>query len=84
MAKLPQADGVPPQGSLGYHGFTIVEAGRTLIAYRGAVAESGTGTRRYSRDSARQVEKYLLSTGRSHLTAAEIKAVADDLAASGG
>jgi hypothetical protein len=80
---LPGASGVPPEGGLGYHGFSLVlhvagQADRYLVAYRGAVAEPGTGPRDYQADPARSIELYLLDTGRVHLAAAEMAEVEAD------
>jgi len=83
---LPVAAGVPPEGGLGYHGFSLVvhvagQADRYLVAYRGALAEPGAGPRDFRADPARTIERYLLATGRVHLTAAEVAAVEVDLGA---
>ncbi len=85
--SLPSAVGEPPQGGLGYHGFSIdaADAGgadRMLVAYRGAIATPGLGSRRYRQDAARTVERYLLDTGRPYLSAGEIDAVETDLSTS--
>jgi hypothetical protein len=85
LGLLSAAFGNPPEGGLGYHGFTIVTAAagladRSLVAYRGAVAEPGPAARSYLVDAARSVERYLLDTGRSHLAPDEISAVEADLA----
>lgn len=79
--------GTPPQGGLGYHGFTLVvrsagHADETLVAYRGEVAAPGSGPRSVRLDPGRTVERLLLGTGRDGLTAAEVAAVEADLAAS--
>jgi len=82
--SLPSAVGEPPQGGLGYHGFSIgaADAGgadRMLVAYRGAIATLGSGSGPYRQDAARTVERYLLDTGRPYLSAGEIDAVETDL-----
>ena len=84
LGSLPSAFGDPAEGGLGYHGFYIVpgEAGRadrTLVAYRGAVADLGSGSRPYRLDAKRTVERYLLETGRPYLSATEVEAVETDL-----
>lgn len=82
---LPPATGEPPEGGLGYHGFSIAAATGagetwTLVAYRGAVARPRSGPRVYLVDTDRTVERYLLDTGRAHLSGAEVSAVDTDLA----
>jgi hypothetical protein len=84
IAALPLADGTPPEGGLGYHGFTIVlrrtaQADETLVAYRAAIAPPGVGPRPYRIDTDRAVERLLLETGRATLTPAEIAVVEADL-----
>ena len=71
LAALADGTGTPPTGGLGYHGFTILLPGRTLMAYRGVVTATGDGPRTLKLDPARTVERYLLETSRSHLTADE-------------
>jgi len=85
VSALPSTIGDPPQGGLGYHGFFLVpadtgKAERTLVAYRGTVADLGEGSGTYLVDVDRTVERYLLETGRSHLSAGEVEAVETDLA----
>jgi hypothetical protein len=84
LGSLPSVIGDPPEGGLGYHGFVLTSkhdghANRTLVAYRGAVAELGSGTRTYLADAQRTVERFLLESGRSHLAASEVDAVENDL-----
>jgi hypothetical protein len=81
---LPTTTGTPPQGGLGYHGFTVVmhragHADETLVAYRATVAPAGTAPRAYRADPGRTVERLLLDTGRSRLTPMEISVVESDL-----
>lgn len=85
LGSLPSTVGEPPEGGLGYHGFfltpsSIGQPGWTLVAFRGAIAAPGSGSRPYLVDRDRTVERYLLDSGRSHLTAEEIEAVESDLA----
>jgi hypothetical protein len=87
--SLPSAVGEPPEGGLGYHGFTVVvtTAGgqaRTLVAFRGTLAAPGVGRRVYLVDAGRTVERYLLDTGRPFLSATEVDAVDADLATDTG
>ena len=70
LGSLPSTVGEPPQGGLGYHGFMLGPADpgqgdRTLVAYRGTIADLGSGSRAYLVDVDRSVERYLLETGRS-------------------
>jgi hypothetical protein len=85
LGHLAPAVGTPPEGGLGYRGFTIATRGsgegdRSLVVYRGAVAAPGVGSRSYLVDPMRSLERYLLDTGRSHLTAEHVRAVEADLA----
>ena len=75
LASLPEGTGAPPVGGLGYHGFTIALPEGTLVAYRGSVAPPGDGERAVRADPTRSVERYLLETSRSHLTAVEASEV---------
>ncbi len=84
LASLPVTTGVPPQGGLGYHGFSILvrengKADRTVIAYRGAVTSPGDAPGSYRADPQRTVERALLDTGRPHIAAAEVSIVEADL-----
>jgi hypothetical protein len=80
VTALPQRLGIPRQGGLGYHGFTIdvpsgfggEGAARTLVAFEGEVAEFGTGSRSIGIDQRRSVEHFLLETGRARLGAVEV------------
>ena len=84
VGALPSTVGDPPHGGLGYHGFVLTTSGGpadgTLVAYRGAIADLGSGPRTYLVDVDRTVERYLLKSGRSHLTTGEVDAVETDLA----
>jgi hypothetical protein len=82
IAALPETTGSAPEGSLGYHGFTLVRGGSTITAYEGTVWEAdGTGPQVLRQDPGRSVERLLLDQGRSHLAAAEIAEVERSLAA---
>lgn len=81
LLALPQNTSTPPVGGLGYHGFTILFPGRTLVAYRGEVAAPGDGARAVMADPTGSIERYLLETSRRHVTAGEYLAVAQALAA---
>lgn len=82
---LPATIGVPPEGGLGYHGFTLLVRrtgmpDRWILAYRGAVSDAGTGRRAFRQDPLRSIERLLLDSGRAHLAPAEAGAVEADLA----
>ena len=84
LGSLPSNVGDPPAGGLGYHGFFLApadagQAGQTLVAYRGTIADLGSGSRTYLVDVDRVVERFLLDTGRSHLTTLEVNVVETDL-----
>ena len=81
IASLPAQFGIPPEGGLGYHGFTIELPGHTLVAYRGRIAAFGSGARSLRFDATGLVEHFLLESGRAHLAAAEIAEAERGLAA---
>ncbi len=80
LMALPDGTGSPPAGGLGYHGFTIMRPGSTLVAYLGAVASPGDGPRTVKADPTRSIERYLLETSRPHVTADEYEAAKRALA----
>jgi hypothetical protein len=85
LAALPSKSGSPPEGGLGYHGFSLIPADRgpydrELVAYRGTVGPVGSTTASYLLDVDRVVERFLLETGRPHLSAEEVAVVEADLA----
>jgi len=75
LAALPGAVGEPPVGGLGYHGFTIDRPAGVVVAYRGAVAPPGGGTRAHLADPARTIERLLIETARTHVTGNELAEV---------
>lgn len=75
LATLRDGTGTPPVGGLGYHGFTIVHAGRRMVAYRGILAAPGDGPRAVKEDPNRSVERFLLETSRTHVTPDEFAEV---------
>ncbi len=84
LASLPVTNGVPPQGGLGYHGFSILlheagQADRTVVAYRGVVTSPGDALGSYRSDPQRTVEQALLDAGRPHVAATEVSMVEADL-----
>jgi len=85
IAALPVATGTPPEGGLGYRGFSLLlqfpaQADQTLVAFRGLVAPLGVGARSVYVDDGRTIERLLLDTGRSILNSDEIAAVEADFA----
>jgi len=80
LGALPSVVGQPPEGGLGYHGFTIERSAGTLVAYRGAVAPPGQGRRAYLSDPALTVERLLLETARPHVAGNELAEVHRSLA----
>ncbi len=81
LGALPRAVGRPPEGGLGYRGFTIERPAGTLIAYRGAVAPPGQGAREYLSDPTLIVERLLLEFAGSRIGAAELAEVRRSLGA---
>lgn len=81
LAALPTVAGVPPEGGLGYHGFTVERPGGTLVAYRGVLAPPGQGRRALLSDPTRTVERLLLESARPHITGNELTEVERALAA---
>jgi len=81
LAILTATTGTPPVGGLGYHGFTVERPDGVLVAFRGAVASPGEGTRTYLADPARTIERLLAGTAPAHVTAVELAEVEKALAA---
>ena len=81
IEALPETAGTPPEGGLGYHGFTVTSLGRTFTAYLGTVWAGGGGPGVLRSDPGRTVERLLLELGRTHLAPAEIAEVERSLAA---
>jgi hypothetical protein len=87
VAALPVVAGLPPQGGLGYHGFTVAITAAdgsvmTVTAYAKTISSGGAAADRFWSDDAGLVERFLLETGRPTLTAAEYataKQALDDL-----
>ncbi len=78
LAGLTRVDTIAPIGGLGYHGFTIVDADRTLVAYAGKVG-SAQGDPDVLDDPGRAVERLLFRTAGPHLTPDELDVVAEAL-----
>ncbi len=78
LAGLTRVEAVAPIGGLGYHGFTIVDADRTLVAYAGKVG-SAQGDPDVLDDPGRAVERLLFRTAGPHLTPDELDVVAEAL-----
>ena len=81
IEALPELAGTPPEGGLGYHGFTLTSLGRTITAYLGIVTAGGGGPGVIRSDPERTVERLLLELGRTRLTPEEIAEVERSLAA---
>ena len=75
IQALPEAAGSPPEGGLGYHGFTVVRGGSNLTAYLGTIWAGGSAPQGVRRDPERTVERLLLELGRTELTPEEIAVV---------
>jgi hypothetical protein len=69
------AAGSPPEGGLGYHGFTVIRGGSSISAYLGTVWAGGGGPQAIRQDPGRTVERLLLELGRTELTPEEIAEV---------
>lgn len=80
IEALAEVAGSPPEGGLGYHGFTVAYLGRTYTAYRGVISAGGEGPQIVRSDPGRTVERLLLELGRAELTAQEIAEVERSLA----
>ena len=79
LAQLHQVPGTPIQGGLGYHGFTIIERNRTLVAFRGEVAPLGDSQNYHLADERRTIERFLLQSGLVNLSASEFVFVEHEL-----
>jgi hypothetical protein len=79
LAGLTRVDAIAPIGGLGYHGFTIVDANRTLVAYAGKVVSAQADPRYVLDDPGRSIELLLFRTAGPHLTPDELDVVAEAL-----
>jgi hypothetical protein len=79
LAALTRANQSAPAGGLGYHGFTIVAPDGTLLAYAGKVLSADSDPPYVLDDPDRTIERFLLATARAHVTAEELRVVADAL-----
>ncbi len=77
LAGLTRVEVNPPVGGLGYHGFTIVAADGTLVAYAGKVSSVDADPPYILDDPGRIIERLLLDTAQPHVTAEELRVVAD-------
>jgi hypothetical protein len=79
LESLPRVEGSPPSGGLGYHGFGIERLTpegmpRLLVAFEGTVSDPASSHLSYLDDPERSVERFLLESGREHLSAVELMA----------
>ncbi|HYN34864.1 MAG TPA: hypothetical protein VES40_19725, partial [Ilumatobacteraceae bacterium] len=79
LAALTRVNESAPAGGLGYHGFTIVTPDGTLLAYAGKVLSADSDPPYVLDDPDRTIERLLLATARAHVTADELRVVADAL-----
>ena len=79
LAGLTRVDAVAPIGGLGYHGFTIVDADRTLVAYAGKVVSAQGDPPYVLDDPGRSIELLLFRTAGPHVTPGELDIVAEAL-----
>lgn len=79
LAALTRVNESAPAGGLGYHGFTIVTPDGTLVAYAGTVLSADSNPPYVLDDPDRTIERFLLATARAHVTAEELRVVADAL-----
>lgn len=79
LAGLTRVDGPAPAGGLGYHGFTIVTPDSTLVAFAGTVSSVDTNPPSVLDDPDRTIERLLVGTAQPHVTAEELRMVADAL-----
>jgi len=80
LAALTRVDESAPAGGLGYHGFTIVTPDGTLVAYAGKVSSAASDSAYVLDDPDRTIERLLLDTARPHVSAEELRAVAEAVA----
>ncbi|HYN33621.1 MAG TPA: hypothetical protein VES40_13425 [Ilumatobacteraceae bacterium] len=79
LAALTRVNEPAPAGGLGYHGFTIATPDGTLLAYAGKVLSADSDPPYVLDDPDRTIERFLLATARPHVTAEELRVVADAL-----
>ena len=78
LAGLGRTDGAATMGGLGYAGFSIVGPDGTFVAFEGVVSPTSEPTYLLA-EPQRTVERFLLDTARSHLSAGEFAVVEDAL-----
>ncbi len=79
LAGLARVDEPAASGGLGYHGFTIVTPDGRLVAYEGKVLDAESDPPYVLDDPDRTIERLLLGTAQPHVTAEELRVVADAL-----
>ncbi len=75
IAALPIETGRVPDRGLGYHGFTIDSGGSSQIVWAGTVTIMGSAGDDVRSDPSCSVERFLLATGKPHLTTQEYEIV---------
>lgn len=80
LAQLTRVEQPAPTGGLGYHGFTVVTPERTLLAYDGKVMCVLPESSYVLDDPERTIERFLLATAPTQVTAEERREVSDALA----
>lgn len=79
IAPLARVEETAPSGGLGYHGFTIVTAEGSMVAFGGKVLSADSDPAYILDDPDRTIERLLLATAQPHVTAEELRIVADAL-----
>lgn len=83
LDALPRGEARDYQGNLGYRGFVVqlVQPGgvRSVRIQTGTVQVSSSGTSVYLRDAQRELERWLLLTGRSRVKDEVFQAVLHEL-----
>lgn len=79
LATLTRVDEPAPTGGLGYHGFTVATADRTLVAYAGKVVSADSEPPYILDDPDRTIERFLLDTAQPHVSAEVLGVVRDSL-----
>ena len=83
LQSMPKAPAVTLSGRLGYRGFVVqvIRDGETQVVHvqNGFVQTSAGATDAYARDAGRELERWLLDTGRPHLKSEHFEIVRREL-----